>query len=54
MAESNYAVHPGAFWREALEECQVSQARAADAIGISRKHLNAVVRGKVLPSAPQR
>jgi plasmid maintenance system antidote protein VapI len=44
-----WTIHPGVFWREAMDESEMSQAQVAEQMGISQKHLSQILTCKVMP-----
>ena len=45
MTNTNYAVAPGEYLEEWIEDEGLTQARVADLMGVSRKHVNEIVNG---------
>ncbi len=43
--------HPGARWRQIIEDAGTTQAAVARAVGVSRRTVNMMVNGHILPSA---
>ena len=52
MTDTNYAVAPGEYLEEWIEDEGLTQARVADLMGVSRKHVNAIVNGRA-PITPE-
>lgn len=46
MSNTNYAVAPGEYLEEWIEDEGLTQARVADLMGVSRKHVNEIVNGR--------
>ena len=44
--DSNYAVPPGEYLREWLDENKITQQQAADLLGYSRRQVNEIVNGR--------
>lgn len=51
MTSTNYAVAPGAFLEEWLEDQDMTQGQAAERLGCSRKQVNEIVNGRAPISA---
>jgi addiction module HigA family antidote len=49
--DPDWCIHPGGTLLEVLTERELTQAEAARSLGISQKHMNQIVKGKVLYSA---
>ena len=47
-AQPDYAVSPGDFLRDWLEENSTTQLQLANDIGVSRKHISAILAGSTL------
>lgn len=45
--QPDYTIHPGAYFEELLEEGGMHQAKLAIRLGITKKHLNNLINGKV-------
>lgn len=45
MTDTNYAVAPGEYLEEWIEDEGLTQTRVADLMGVSRKHVNEIVNG---------
>lgn len=46
------AVHPGQIWRTIIEDCSMTQAQVAEAMGASTAGLGRILRKAGVPSAP--
>lgn len=46
MTATNYAVAPGEYLEEWIDDQGMSQQRVADLLGVSRKHVNEIVNGR--------
>jgi plasmid maintenance system antidote protein VapI len=45
----DYTIHPGVYWREAVDESGMSQVEVAEKVGISTKHLSQILTCTVMP-----
>lgn len=51
MTESDWTIHPGIHWAEAIADSGRTQRDVAADMGISEKHMSQICRGRALPSA---
>ena len=56
MTNTNYAVAPGAYLEESIDENDLSQQRVADMLGCSRKQVNEIInaRAPITPDTAMR
>jgi plasmid maintenance system antidote protein VapI len=47
--EPQWTIHPGVHWREIIEESGRSQAKVAEEMGVSEKHLSQILTCTVMP-----
>jgi len=47
--DPQWTIHPGVFWREAVNESEMSQAEIARQMGVSQKHLSQILTCTVTP-----
>jgi plasmid maintenance system antidote protein VapI len=45
----DWTIHPGVHWREMIQESGISQARLAEQMGVSTKHLSQILTCTVMP-----